>query len=143
MIIPLFVRNQDHFVVSFLNYVDDIILTGLRKIKFFSRIEFIDIFNGVCLNKREYRLELLHEFGMLRCKHVKTPLDANFFVSRDGSDKNDSLIFHMLLKILRQYMHKPRKSHLNVLFGYLGSPGKDISITKSERLNLNRFVDTY
>lgn len=31
MIIPLFVRNQDHFVVSFLNYVDDIILTGNNK----------------------------------------------------------------------------------------------------------------
>lgn len=49
------------------------------------------------------------------------------------------------VQILSQFMHKPRKSHLDIAFRviwYLKSnPGKGISITKSSNFSLVGYVD--
>ncbi|KAI3688864.1 hypothetical protein L2E82_46759 [Cichorium intybus] len=184
----LFVKSKNGTLVVLLVYVDDIILTGnciseinkvkgflksqflikdLGKLKFFLGIEVIDIENGVCLTQRKYCLELLHEFGMLACKPVKTPLDTNVVVKQDGVDNYDSLLtnvteFQRLIgkliyltitrpdiaytvQTLSQFMHCPRKSHLNVAFRLLRflkqNPGKGIKVVKAELFDLKGYVD--
>lgn len=62
----------------------------MGKLKYFLGIEVIDTNNGVCLNQRIYCLELLHKFGMLSCKPVKTPLEANLVIYHDCVDSNDN-----------------------------------------------------
>lgn len=183
----LFVCTKNHSIIILLVYVDDVILSGsknneLEKVKMFLKTEFLikDIgklrgFLGievvintdkcVFLNQMMYCLELLHEIDMLGCKPIKTPLEANFVVSRD-CDKdyfldNITKFQKLVLKLiyltrtrpyisysfqnLSQFMHKPKKSHLNVvirLLRYLkGSPGKGVAITKSNTFGLNGFVD--
>lgn len=82
-------------------YVDDIILTGncldeidrvrnylkskflindLGKLLFLLGLEVVDVNKGICLFQRKYFIELLHEFGMLSCKLVNTPLNCNVIV---------------------------------------------------------------
>lgn len=183
----LFVKSSGGNIVILLVYVDDIILSGncdneinkvkdflkskflikdLGKLKFFLGMEVIDINEGVCLCQRKYCMELLHEFGMLGCKPVKTPLDCNVVVRKEGIDVNDSLVHNVVLfqklvgkliyltitrpnisyvvQVLSQFMHSPRKSHFNVavrLLRYLKlNPGRGFSITKGN-LVLKGFVD--
>lgn len=40
--------------------------------------------------------ELLHEFGMLGCNPVVTPLDPNVIIKADGVDKFNSLLINIL-----------------------------------------------
>ncbi|KAL4580545.1 hypothetical protein LXL04_016743 [Taraxacum kok-saghyz] len=184
----LFVRfGNKGSVTILLVYVDDIILTGndeseilnvknflksqflikdLGKLKYFLGIEAIDIKDGLCLTQRKYCMELLHEFGMLGCKPVSTPLETNLVIDR-VFDTNDTYLdnitdFQKLIgkliyltitrpdisysvQVLSQFMHKPTKYHLNValrLLRYLkGSPGKGIAIRKSDVLNLQGYSD--
>lgn len=78
----------------------------------------------VCVELKKYCLELLHEFGMLGCKPVNTPLELKFVIYDVGVDKDDSLLeniteYSYILQNLSQFMHSPRKSHLNVAFRVL------------------------
>jgi len=71
-------------------------IKDLGKLKFFLGIEVIDIGRGVCLTQRKYCLELFHEFGMLGCKPVKTPLDPKLVLDKDGIGKHDELLSMLL-----------------------------------------------
>ncbi|XP_023771562.1 uncharacterized mitochondrial protein AtMg00810-like [Lactuca sativa] len=184
----IFVRNHENTIVILLVYVDDIIITGnsnaelenvkkflksqffikdLGELKYFLGIEVIKTDKGICLNQRKYCLELLHEFGMLGCKPVKTPLETNLVLKRESDlDKSDCVVniteFQKLIgkliyltktrpdisyavHILSQYMHKPHKSHLKVAFRLLrylkNCPGKGVHITKDNSLNITAYVD--
>lgn len=184
----LFVKSKTDSIVVLLVYVDDIILTGnsieeinkvkeflkcqflikdLGKLKFFLGVEVIDIEHGVCLSQRKYCLELLHEFGMLACKPVRTPLDTNAVIKKDGVNDSDNLLtniteFQKLIgkliyltitrpdisyavQTLSQFMHSPRKSHLDVAFRVLRflkqNPGKGVKIVKSDVFGLKGYVD--
>lgn len=184
----LFVKYDGNDILILLVYVDDIILTGssdmkinkvkdflrskflikdLGKLKFFLGIEIINIDKGICLTQRKYCLELLHQFGMLACKPVKTPLEPNTVIKEDGIDNNDMLLDNITeyqkligkliyltltrpdisyaVQTLSQYMHKPRKSHLNTALRVLRylklSPGKGIRIEKSECYVIKAYVD--
>lgn len=179
--------KQNWFVVL-LVYVDDIIVTGnsvdeiekvklflkskfrikdLGKLKYFLGIEIINIPDGVCLSQRKYTLELLHEYGLLGCKPVVTPLELSTVVCKKGVDENDSLITNFTgyqqligkliyltntrpdisfaIQTLSQFMHAPRESHLKYAIRVLKylktNPGRGISIKRSESLQLNAFVD--
>lgn len=88
----------------------------------------------------EYCLELLHEYGMLGCKPVTTPLETHLVVNYGDLTKNDELLVNITefqkliskliyltitrpdilydVKVLSQFMHKPRKSHLKIVLGY-------------------------
>ncbi|GKB80363.1 ribonuclease H-like domain-containing protein [Tanacetum coccineum] len=95
--------------LTFLVYVDDIIITGnnvseienfkvflkskfmikdLGKLKYFLGIEVIDIEKGICLNQRKYVLDLLFECGMLACKPVNTPLVSKLVISNKATKKD-------------------------------------------------------
>ena len=109
----MFVKTVNNAVVILLVYVDDIILTGnsegeilkvkeflksqflikdLGLLKYFLGIEVVNIDGGVCLSQRKYCMELLHEFGMLGCKPVKTPLEANLVVNSEGDRFDDNVV---------------------------------------------------
>nr|GEX45413.1 hypothetical protein [Tanacetum cinerariifolium] len=101
--------------------------------------------------ERKYCLELLKEYGVLRCKPVSTPLEPNSVLSYT-STKTDPLLdnitgYQKLLgkliylthtrpdiaysvHYLAQYIHFPLKSHLNCALNVLryikNAPGKDI-----------------
>lgn len=121
----------------------------------------MNIRNGICLTQRKYCLKLLHEFGMLGCMPVKTPLDLNIIIKDYGIYKNDVLLQNVILfqklvgkliyltitrlgisytvQVLSPFMHSPRKSHLNIglrLLHYLKSnPSKCFSVLKSRVFN--------
>ena len=79
-------------------YVDDIIITGddieeigrlkkglehafelkdLGPLKYFLGIEFAQSKNKIFVNQRKYILDLLNETGLIGCKAVDTPVEAN------------------------------------------------------------------
>ena len=79
-------------------YVDDIVITSndqdgiqkrkqhlfshfqtkdLGKLKYFLGIEIAQSKSDVVMNQRKYALEILEETGMLDCKPVDAPMDAN------------------------------------------------------------------
>nr|KAJ0213000.1 hypothetical protein LSAT_V11C400157850 [Lactuca sativa] len=142
-------------------------IKDLGELKYFLGIEVIKTDKGVCLNQRKYCLELLHEFGMLAYKPVKTPLETNLVLKRElDLDKSDCVVniteFQKLIgkliyltmtrpdisyavHILSQYTHKPQKSHLKVAFRLLrylkNCPGKGVHITKDNSLNITAYVD--
>nr|XP_043624691.1 uncharacterized protein LOC122596185 [Erigeron canadensis] len=64
----LFTKNEKGVFLALLVYVDDIVVTG---------IEILKTENRICLSQRKYCLELLNEFGLLGCKPMKSPLEAN------------------------------------------------------------------
>ncbi|XP_023742003.1 secreted RxLR effector protein 161-like [Lactuca sativa] len=103
---------------------------------------------------------------MLGCKPVKTPLEVNFVFSRDCDDNSDlirnitelqkllgKLIYLTVtrpdnsyaVQVLSQFMHKPRKSHLNVAFRLLRylkeCPGKGVVFSKSNNFDIIGYVD--
>lgn len=109
----LFIRNKDSTFVVLLVYVDDIVLTGNYKIKIsivkdflkskylikdlgklncFFVIEVLNRENGIYLSQRKYCLELLHDFVLLGCKPVKTPLDMNTAISDIGIEDKDDIL---------------------------------------------------
>lgn len=184
----LYTFSQKNVFVILLVYVDDIIVTGnsetaienvknflkskfrikdLGKLKFFLGIETITNGSGVCLCQRKYTLELLHEYGMLGCKPVNTPIDLSTRISSFGEDDSDSLLadyssyqkligkliyltitrpdISFTIQTLSQFMHAPRKSHVRLAFRVLRylklSPGCGISIIKSLNQVLTAHVD--
>ncbi|GJX61202.1 ribonuclease H-like domain-containing protein [Tanacetum coccineum] len=136
---------KDVFLVL-LVYVDDIIITG------------------ICLNQRKYVLDLLSEYGMLACKHAKTPLMSKLSISNEATDNDPTLdnitekLMGKLISLtntrpnisyvvhcLSHFMHSPLKSHLKIAFKilrYLKScPGLGIHVIKNSGMNLKAFSD--
>ncbi|KAJ8774429.1 hypothetical protein K2173_016875 [Erythroxylum novogranatense] len=91
----LFVHTKDASLTFLLVYVDDVILTGndldeidkvkafldtsfkikdLGVLKYFLGLEVARSTAGIYLYQRKYTLDLLHDFGFVDCKPVKTPL---------------------------------------------------------------------
>ncbi|GJY34620.1 ribonuclease H-like domain-containing protein [Tanacetum coccineum] len=89
--------------IALLVYVDDIVLTGnnineINNVKKFLSSKFkikdlgelinflgIEVLKtdkgGLCLSQRKYYLELLHDYGLLACKPVSTPLPINIILA--------------------------------------------------------------
>lgn len=184
----LYVKQKGNSFVALLVYVDDIILTGndlkelnfvkefvksqfrikdLGMLKYFLGIEILSVGNGICMSQRKYCLELLFEFGMLGCKPLTTPIDANTVVNLNGISAEDHLLTNVTVyqklvgkliyltitrpdisfsvHTLSQFMHSPRISHFKLalrLLRYLKlNPGKGVFISKGDSLNLKAYVD--
>lgn len=126
--------------------------------------------NGVCLTQRKYCLELLAEFGMLACKPSKIPIES-VNVSEKNKQKDcfkdepllglnnyqklvGNFIYLTLTRpylsyavhCLSQVMHRPKQSHLKLVFRVLRypkeAPGKGISFKRSDTCNMKVFVDS-
>ena len=123
----------------------------MGSLKYFLGIEVIKTGNDICLSQRKYSLELLKEFGLLRCKPVSTPMEPNSvlpFIPTNDDPLLDNItgyqkllgklinLTHTRLDIsysvhcLAQHMHTLLKSHLdsalNVLRYLKGAPGKGL-----------------
>ncbi|KAJ9546310.1 hypothetical protein OSB04_018853 [Centaurea solstitialis] len=146
------------------------LIKDLGELQFFLGIEILKTDSGLCMSQRKYCLELLADYGYLGCKPINTPMDMNLVVtdSVESASKNkDNLLsdisgFQKLIgrliyllatrpdisfavHCLSQFMHSPRKSHLNLALRVLRylkkSPGKGILFTPSSDFKLVGFVD--
>ncbi|GJW19043.1 ribonuclease H-like domain-containing protein, partial [Tanacetum coccineum] len=151
----LFVKNKDGLFLALLVYVDDIVITGnnndeiskfkaflnhkfkikdLGELKFFLGIKVLKMKNGLCLNQRKYYIDLLHEYGLLACKPIATPMPENGVLSHKETD-NDN-----------QHMHSPLQSHfedaLRVLRYLKSAPGAGIVYTKSNNKAVSAYADS-
>nr|GEV49200.1 ribonuclease H-like domain-containing protein [Tanacetum cinerariifolium] len=184
----LFTKSKNNKFIALLIYVDDIVITGncvdeidkfkiflkskfkikdLGHLKYFLGIQVIKTGKDLCLSQRKYCLELLKEYGLLRCKPVSTPMEPNSVLPYIPS-KDDPLLDHItgyqkllgkliylthtrpyiayFVHCLAQYMHSPLKSHMNYALNVLrylkGAPGKGIRYNYGEcKNNLNGYSD--
>ncbi|GJU79091.1 ribonuclease H-like domain-containing protein [Tanacetum coccineum] len=173
----MYIKNSGDVSLYLLVYVDDLVITGNSKIeiekfksllnkkfkikdlgelKYFLGIEVLKTKSGLCLNQRKHCLELLHEFSLLACRHVVTPLPENIFLSHKETDDDKflrnitsyqklvrKLIYLCMTRpdisyvvhYLSQHMHAPLQSHFNLglrLLKYLKlAPCSGIKFTKS------------
>nr|GEX76359.1 copia protein [Tanacetum cinerariifolium] len=117
--------------------------------------------DDIYLSQRKYCLKLLHEFGLLACKPVSVPMEANtvlpFKPSHDnpyldnitGNQKLVGILIYLthtrpdisyFVHCLSQHMHSPLKSHLqsalNVVRYLKGSLGKGLKFTHNRLSNM-------
>ncbi|GKB71616.1 ribonuclease H-like domain-containing protein [Tanacetum coccineum] len=109
----VFIKNKGDVNLYLLVYVDDLVITGnnngeidnfksflnkkfkikdLRKLKYFLGIEVLKTKRGLCLNQRKYCLELLHEYGLLACRPIMTPLPKNLVLNYKETETDKYLI---------------------------------------------------
>nr|GEX62186.1 ribonuclease H-like domain-containing protein [Tanacetum cinerariifolium] len=132
-------------------------IKDLGELKYFLGIEVLKTKLGLCLNQIKYCLELLHEFGLLACRPVLTPLPKNIVLAHKETNDDKfllnitnyqnlvgKLIYLCMTRpdisygvhCLSQHMHAPLQSHFNLalrLLRYLKlAPGSGIDISKSK-----------
>nr|GEZ12874.1 ribonuclease H-like domain-containing protein [Tanacetum cinerariifolium] len=152
----LFIKNKGGVSLYLLVYVDDLVITGnnneeidnfkgflnkkfkikdLGELKYFLRIEVLKNKGGLCLNQRKYCLELLHEYGLLACRPIMTPLPENLVLNHKETETDKYLInvtnyqklvgkliylihtradISYYVHFLSQHMHAPLKSHFDI-----------------------------
>ncbi|GJZ69683.1 ribonuclease H-like domain-containing protein [Tanacetum coccineum] len=156
-------------------YVDDLVITGnnvdeiekfkrflsnkfkikdLGELKYFLGIEALKTAIGLCLNQRKYYLELLHEYGLLACRPVMTPLPENIMLSSEDSNIDkflsnitnyqklvEKLIYlthtrpdiSYFVHCLSQHMNAPWKSHFDFAMRVLKYLKLALGLGKSKR----------
>ncbi|GJV27384.1 ribonuclease H-like domain-containing protein [Tanacetum coccineum] len=173
----LYIKKEGETCLYLLVYVDDLVLTGnfevemnkfkeflsnkfkikdLGELKYFLGIEVLRTKSGLCLNQRKYCLEMLHEYGLLACRPVMTPLPENCVLSYKESDGDKylrnitsyqkligKLIYLTItrpdisyaVQSLSQHMHAPLQSHFDIglrVLRYLKlAPGSGVSFSKN------------
>ncbi|GKA19291.1 ribonuclease H-like domain-containing protein [Tanacetum coccineum] len=138
-------------------------IKDLGELKFFLGIEVLKIKNGLCLNQRKYCIELLHEYGLLACKPVATPMPENGILPHKETE-NDKLLKNITsyqkivgkliylcntiaysVHCLSQHMHSPLQSHfeaaLRVLRYLKTARGAGIIYTKSSISSISTYAD--
>ncbi|GJR72943.1 ribonuclease H-like domain-containing protein [Tanacetum coccineum] len=153
----LYTKESGGGLIALFVYVDDIFLTGnniyeinnvktvlsskfkskdLGELKYFLGIEVLKTDKGsLCLSQRKYYLELLHDYGLLACKPVYTPLFENIIIAHKEKEgdkflKNvtnyqrlvGKLIYLTLTRpdisysvhCLSQHMHAPLQSYMDL-----------------------------
>ncbi|GKD47418.1 ribonuclease H-like domain-containing protein [Tanacetum coccineum] len=88
----LFTKKYDDAFINLLVYVNDIVITGNNLFE----IEKFKLF----LNQKKYRLELLHEYGLLAAKHVDIPLPENTTLNHVESNDDHLLSVKGLLPVV-------------------------------------------
>nr|GEV68538.1 ribonuclease H-like domain-containing protein [Tanacetum cinerariifolium] len=151
-----FFKNNEKISLFLLVYVDDIIVTGTSKVeiakfkhflsnrfrikdlgelKYFLGIEVLKVSGGLCLSQLKYCLELLHDFGLLACRLVLTPLLETIILGHKETEKDKFLVkitnyqrligkliyltltrpdISYAVHCLSQHMHAPLKSHFDI-----------------------------
>nr|GFA41674.1 ribonuclease H-like domain-containing protein [Tanacetum cinerariifolium] len=110
-------------------------IKDLGELKYFLGIEALRTKSGLCLNHRKYCLEMLHEYGLLACRPVMTPLPKNYVLSHNESNGDKylrnitsyqkvigklkyltmtRLDISYVVQSLSQHMHVPLQSHFDI-----------------------------
>ncbi|GJX64657.1 ribonuclease H-like domain-containing protein [Tanacetum coccineum] len=137
----LFFKDNEKFSLFLLVDVDDIVITKV-----------LETNSGLCLSQRKCCLELLHEFGLLACRLVMTPLPKNIVLAHKETEVDKCLVktnyqklvgklIHLTLTrsdisydvhYLSQHMHSSLKSHFDIalrLLKYLKlAPRNDLQL---------------
>ena len=147
----LFVKANGKKLAIVLVYVDDLIITGddeeeirrtrenlavrfqmkeLGQLKHFLGLEVTRTAKGIFLGQQKYAKDLLQKFGMLECKPISTPLEANAkLCGHEGKDLEDGTMYRQLVGsliyltltrpdisyavgVISRYMQNPKKPHL-------------------------------
>ena len=150
----LFVKVREEKLAIVLVYVDDLIITGddepeirqtkenlsvrfqmkeLGELKHFLGLEVDRTEEGLFLCQQKYAKELLQKFGMLECKPISTPMEANAkLCAHEGKDLQDGAMYRQLVGSLiyltltrpdisyavgvaSRYMQQPKKPHLEAV----------------------------
>ncbi|XP_074556441.1 uncharacterized protein LOC141812295 [Curcuma longa] len=165
-------------------YVDDIILTGddetelavLKKnlakefqikdlgvLKYFLGMEFARSKEGIFVNQRKYILDLLGETGLLGCKMVETPIEANLKLQAAKAEEvKDRELYQRLVgkliylshtrpdiafavSMVSQFMHSPGEKHFEAVYRILrylkGTPGRGLLFKKHGHLQIEVYTD--
>ncbi|GKE84696.1 ribonuclease H-like domain-containing protein [Tanacetum coccineum] len=186
----LFIKNKDNVSLYMLVYVDDLVITGnnndesekfktflnkkfkikdLGELKYFLGIEVLKTKGGLCLNKRKYCLELLHEYGLLVCRPIMTPLPENLVWNHKETDSDKYLLnitnYHKLIgkliylthtrpdisyfmHCLSQHIHAPLKSYFDIALRVLKylklAPGLRVEFVKrNNECVVTAYSDSY
>ncbi|GJR01570.1 ribonuclease H-like domain-containing protein [Tanacetum coccineum] len=154
----LYTKEYGGNFVALLVYVDDIMLTGNN---------INDATSKKYLFKMKYCLELLHNYGLLACKLVSTPLPKNMILAHKESEddkflKNITSYQRLIGKLiyltltrpdisysvhsLSQHMQAPLQYHMDLglrVLRYLkGTPGSGVNYEKSEHMSLKVYADS-
>nr|GEX02608.1 ribonuclease H-like domain-containing protein [Tanacetum cinerariifolium] len=110
-------------------------IKDLGELEYFWRIEVLKVSGDLCLSQRKYSLELLHDFGLLACRPVLTPLPENIILAHKETEKDKFLVnitsyqrlvgkliyltltrpdISYVVHCLSQHMHAPLKSHFDI-----------------------------
>ncbi|GFZ14462.1 hypothetical protein Acr_24g0006520 [Actinidia rufa] len=127
--------------------VQEFEIKNLRSLRYFLGMEVARSDRGIFISQRKYILDLLEETGMLGCRPVNSPIEANHHLSGDMGERTNKeryqrivgrLIYlaHMrpdvfyAVSVVNQFMHDPRTLHLDVVYRILrhlkSTPGKGI-----------------
>nr|GEV31552.1 ribonuclease H-like domain-containing protein [Tanacetum cinerariifolium] len=123
------IANFKHFVSNRFKIKD------LGELKYFLGIEVLKVSGGLCLSQKKYCLELLHDFGLLACRPILTPLPENIILAQKETEKDKFLVkitsYHRLvgklfyltltrpdisyaLHCLSHHMHAPLMLHFDI-----------------------------
>ncbi|GJU37419.1 putative RNA-directed DNA polymerase [Tanacetum coccineum] len=180
----LFVKRKAGKLTALIVYVDDMVVTGddteeiealknylsqefemkdLGQLKYFLGIEVARSIQGISMSQRKYTLDLLAETGMLDCKPVDTPIEANhqlgMFPNQSPCDKGryQRLVGRLIylshtrpdiayaISVVSQFMHNPSKDHMKAVFRILRylkkSPGKGLLFKKGGNMEVMGYTD--
>ncbi|GKC49350.1 ribonuclease H-like domain-containing protein [Tanacetum coccineum] len=155
----LYIKHSGDKFITFLVYVDDIVITGndiirikefkvflsikfmikdLGVLKYFLGIEVVENDLGLCMSQRMYCLELLHEYGLLAARPIDIPLPENTILSFEET-ANDKFLsnFTTYQNPLQSYF----KAALRVLRYLKVSPGYGIQFYKNFDLKIKAYAD--
>ncbi|XP_048235710.1 uncharacterized protein LOC125371219 [Ricinus communis] len=124
----MFIKYLQGRITILIVYVDDIVITGDNQV---ARSE-----KGIFISQRKYVLDLLKKTGMLGCKPVDTPIEANHRLKENVGelvdiDRYQRLVGRLIylshtrpdiayaVSIVSQFMYSPRTIHLDVVFRIL------------------------
>lgn len=150
----LFVKTQGGKLSVVLVYVDDLIITGdnneeiqrvkenlsvrfqmkeLGELKHFLGLEIDRSKEGVFLCQQKYATDLLNKYGMMECKSISTPMEANTkLCAHEGKDLEDTTMYRQLVGsliyltltrpditfavgVVSRFMQSPKKPHLEAV----------------------------
>ena len=119
---------------------------------------------GIFLSQGKYALDLLQETGMSGCQPVNTPIEEGLKLCVEPNQVSTNkgryqrLVGRLMylahtrpdlayaLSVVSQYMHNPRKQHMNVVMRILrylkNAPGKGILFTKNvDHQSIKVYID--
>lgn len=180
----LFIKRKASKLTALIVYVDDMVVTGsdteeiealkkylsqefemkdLGQLKYFLGIEVARSIQGISMSQRKYTLDLLAETGMLDCKPVDTPIEANhqlgMFPNQSPCDKGryQRLVGRLIylshtrpdiayaISVVSQFMHNPSKDHMKAVLRILRylkkSPGKGLLFKKGGNMEVMGYTD--
>ncbi|GKB07613.1 ribonuclease H-like domain-containing protein, partial [Tanacetum coccineum] len=129
------IRNNNDEISKFKSFLNQKFkIKDLGELKFFLGFEVLKIRNGLCLNQRKYCIELLHEYGLLACKPIATPMPENGILAHKETVKD------------KPTYALPLQSHfeaaLRVLRYLKSAPGASIIYTKSATISISAYADS-